>query len=124
VNWASKRHQDAMTTVADVHEDVLRCANGVGDVHGRLAQPMVAGGHRDSGGEPDAGGLEPTEWAPVRWRRPVAYPDVLRSLLNLPESKRMVLGIALGYPDTSKPAATFRSSREPMETLVTWHGFE
>src|SRR5512136_2766506 len=37
----------------------------------------------------------------------VAYPDVLRSLLSLPESKRMVLGIALGYPDTSKPAALF-----------------
>jgi len=54
----------------------------------------------------------------------VAYPDVLRSLLNLPESKRMVLGIAMGYPDLSKPAATFRSSREPMEALVTWHGFE
>jgi nitroreductase len=54
----------------------------------------------------------------------VAYPDVLRSLLNLPESKRMVLGIAMGYPDTSSPAATFRSSREPMEALVTWHGFD
>jgi nitroreductase len=53
----------------------------------------------------------------------VAYPDVLRSLLNLPESKRMVLGIAMGYPDSSSPAATFRSSREPVEALVTWHGF-
>ena len=54
----------------------------------------------------------------------VAYPDVLRSLLSLPASKRLVLGIAMGYPDTSKPAATFRSSREPMEALVTWHGFD
>jgi nitroreductase len=54
----------------------------------------------------------------------VAYPDVLRSLLNLPESKRMILGIAMGYPDLSKPAATFQSSREPMESLVTWHGFD
>ncbi len=54
----------------------------------------------------------------------VAYPDVLRSLLNLPESKRMILGIAMGYPDLSKPAATFRSSRETMEALVTWHGFD
>jgi hypothetical protein len=54
----------------------------------------------------------------------VAYPDVLRSLLSLPESKRMVLGVALGYPDLSKPAATFRSGREPMEALVTWHGFD
>jgi hypothetical protein len=30
----------------------------------------------------------------------------------------------MGYPDTSSPAGTFRSSREPMEALVTWHGFD
>lgn len=54
----------------------------------------------------------------------VAYPDVLRSLLNLPDTKRMILGVAMGYPDLSSPAATFRSSRESMENLVTWHGFE
>ncbi len=55
---------------------------------------------------------------------PVAYPQVLRSLLSLPESKKMVLAIALGYPDTANPAATFRSGREPMQELVTWHGFD
>lgn len=54
----------------------------------------------------------------------VAYPQVLRSLLDLPESKKMVLGVALGYPDTQQPAATFRASREPMEKLVTWRGFD
>jgi len=55
---------------------------------------------------------------------PVAYPQVLRSLLNLPDSKKMVLAVAVGYPDTSHPAAAFQASREPAEALVTWHGFD
>ncbi len=53
----------------------------------------------------------------------VAYPDVIRSLLNIPQSKRIVIGLALGYPDPSSPAAQFRSSRDPMEAMVRWHGF-
>jgi len=36
----------------------------------------------------------------------VLYPDVLRSLLKIPESKRI------------------RSDREPLEALVAWHGFD
>jgi nitroreductase len=54
----------------------------------------------------------------------VTYPDVLRSLLNIPESKRIVVGVALGYPDFSSPAVKFRTDREPLERLVSWHGFE
>jgi len=54
----------------------------------------------------------------------VLYPDVLRSLLKIPESKRIVVGIALGYPDMSNPVTTYRSDREPLEALVAWHGFD
>lgn len=54
----------------------------------------------------------------------VQYPEVLRSLLRIPESKRIVLGVALGYPDTSDPVMKYRSVREPLEALVAWHGFE
>ncbi|MBL7120036.1 MAG: nitroreductase [Dehalococcoidia bacterium] len=54
----------------------------------------------------------------------VIYPDVLHSLLNIPESKRIILGLAVGYPDFESPAATYRADREPLETLVTWHGFD
>ena len=53
----------------------------------------------------------------------VSYPDLVRSLLNIPQSKRIVIGVALGYPDLSKPAAQFRAGRDPMEAMVTWHGF-
>jgi len=54
----------------------------------------------------------------------VIYPDVLRDLLDIPESKRIVLALAVGYPDLSSPKATFRSDREPLENLVAWHGFD
>ncbi len=53
----------------------------------------------------------------------VIYPDLIHSLLNIPESKKILLGLALGYPDLETPKSTFRASREPMENLVTWHGF-
>jgi len=54
----------------------------------------------------------------------VIYPDVLRGLLNIPESKRFIIGLAVGFPDLSNPGATFCVGREPLKTLVTWHGFD
>ena len=54
----------------------------------------------------------------------VVYPDLLRSLLDIPESKRIIVGVALGYADLSSPAARFRADREPLESLVRWHGFD
>ena len=54
----------------------------------------------------------------------VHYPDVLRTVLNIPQSKRIIVGVAMGYPDFSNPVATFRSNREPLEQFVTWHGFD
>jgi nitroreductase len=53
----------------------------------------------------------------------VQYPGVLRGLLKIPESKRIILGLAVGYPDLSSPAMKLRSEREPLEALVVWHGF-
>ena len=54
----------------------------------------------------------------------VHYPDVLRHLLNIPQSKRIIVGIALGYPDLAHPINSFRSSREPLGNFVTWHNFD
>lgn len=53
----------------------------------------------------------------------VAYPDVLRQFLHIPTTKQIVLGLAIGYPDPQAPANSFHSLREPMESLITWHGF-
>ena len=53
----------------------------------------------------------------------VSYPDEVRSILKIPESKQLVIGIAIGYPDTEAKLNSFRSSRVPLENVVTWHGF-
>jgi nitroreductase len=54
----------------------------------------------------------------------VLYPDVLRSVLKIPESKLILCGLAVGYPDESTPANRLRSLREPLETFATWVGFD
>jgi nitroreductase len=53
----------------------------------------------------------------------VAYPDILRSVLEVPESKIFFLGIAIGYPNWDNPINQFQTEREPLETISTWHGF-
>jgi nitroreductase len=53
----------------------------------------------------------------------VVYPDVLREVLGIPESKIALLGIAIGYPDWDNPVNQFRTEREPLESIATWHGF-
>ena len=53
----------------------------------------------------------------------VSYPDEVRNILQIPESKQLVIGIAIGYPDTEAKLNSFRSSRVPLESVVTWHGF-
>lgn len=48
------------------------------------------------------------------------YPDLVRRHLNLPETHKIVVGIALGYPDSESPANAFRTHREPLEKFVRW----
>ena len=53
----------------------------------------------------------------------VSYPDEIRHLLTIPDTKQLVLTIAIGYPDLEAKANKFRSNRVPLESVVTWHGF-
>jgi nitroreductase len=53
----------------------------------------------------------------------VMYPEILREKLNIPEEKLIVLGIAVGYPDTNHPIDKLRSSRAPVDDVVKWYGF-
>ncbi len=46
------------------------------------------------------------------------YPDIIRKVLDIPETKKVVIGIAIGYPDPSAPAALFRSEREPVSNIL------
>jgi nitroreductase len=52
-----------------------------------------------------------------------AYPSVLREALGIPESQIVMLGIAIGYPDWDHPVNQFRTEREPLDSIATWHGF-
>lgn len=53
----------------------------------------------------------------------VSFPDDVRQILNLPESKQLVISIAIGYPDLEDKINEFRSNRVPLDTISTWHGF-
>jgi len=60
----------------------------------------------------------------VEQAQAVTFPDILRKVLGVPESKLFVIGIALGYPDWENPAMKMpRSTREPIEKTVKYYGF-
>lgn len=50
----------------------------------------------------------------------ILYPEVFREHTGIPTSKRLVIAIAVGYPDLNFPANQIRSEREPAENLTTW----
>lgn len=50
------------------------------------------------------------------------YADVLQAHIGLPPDHDIVLCIAIGHPDGDFPVNRFCSSREDMESCVTWAG--
>jgi nitroreductase len=53
----------------------------------------------------------------------VVHPDVLRKILAIPESKLLVIGLAIGYPDLSSPLSNMHTAREPLDRVTQWYGF-
>lgn len=53
----------------------------------------------------------------------VVYPDVVRRVLQIPDSQIIVLGIAIGYPDWNDPVNQRQSVREPLASVARWIGF-
>jgi len=49
-----------------------------------------------------------------------AYEDEIKDVLNIPENKKVVIGIALGIPDQESPINRFKSYREDLEKFVRW----
>jgi len=49
-----------------------------------------------------------------------AYEDEIKDLLNIPENKIVVIGIALGYPDQKSPINRFKSPREDFSKMLRW----
>jgi nitroreductase len=52
------------------------------------------------------------------------FPEVVRRFTGIPDSKRIIIAIAIGYPDWDFPANKLQSEREPVENITTWQGFD
>ena len=54
----------------------------------------------------------------------IMFPDVVRKVTGLPESRKLYISIAIGYPDDDHPANKLISDRDSVENVVTWVGFD
>jgi nitroreductase len=52
----------------------------------------------------------------------VMYPEIAREVFSIPETKRLVMGAALGWPDTQAPVNAFKRNRGNLEEFVRWVG--
>jgi len=50
----------------------------------------------------------------------VAYPEIAREVFSIPETKRLVMGAALGWPDPDAPVNLFERNRISVEECVKW----
>jgi nitroreductase len=50
----------------------------------------------------------------------LAYQDEVKDVLNIPENKNLVIGVALGYPDLESPINRFQSPRDDLDKFVRW----
>ncbi len=50
----------------------------------------------------------------------IHYPEIAHRIFTIPDDKRIVIGIALGWPDKDAPVNQFTRERAPMEELIRW----
>ncbi len=48
------------------------------------------------------------------------YAGEVKRFLSIPDTKRLVLGISIGYPDTESPLNSFRTDRAATDEIVKW----
>lgn len=48
------------------------------------------------------------------------YSKEIKKFLGIPDSKRLILGISIGYPDMSDKANSYRSDRIRVEEILKW----
>ncbi|MCX5858791.1 MAG: nitroreductase, partial [Proteobacteria bacterium] len=53
----------------------------------------------------------------------VAYPEIIRAELEIPENLSIVFGIALGHADGQSPQNKYRTPRRPLQEVVSFKGF-
>jgi len=52
----------------------------------------------------------------------VMYPEIARKAFSIPDSKRLVMGVALGWPDTEAAVNSFKRNRARLKECVRWAG--
>jgi len=52
----------------------------------------------------------------------VDYPKHLRKIVGIPESKRIMIGLAIGYPDWDHSITGLKTTREEIDNIVTFVG--
>ena len=52
----------------------------------------------------------------------VGYPEAIREYLGIPETKMLVLGISIGYPDYDDVINSYHSTRAGLDDFVRWYG--
>ncbi len=50
-----------------------------------------------------------------------SYPDAVRDFLGIPKTKKLILGISMGYPDLEAKINSYRSERAGLDAFVRWH---
>ncbi len=54
----------------------------------------------------------------------IMFPEVVRKVTGIPESKKLYICIAIGYPDWDHPANKIETERESIENNVAWCGLD
>ncbi|MCX7965341.1 MAG: nitroreductase [Syntrophorhabdaceae bacterium] len=49
-----------------------------------------------------------------------AYEDDIKEMLNIPDNKDVVIGMAIGYPDWTNPVNEFKTPRDTIDNFVKW----
>jgi len=49
------------------------------------------------------------------------YPDAVREFLGIPETKHLLLGISIGYPDLEARLNSYQSTRVSIDDFVQWY---
>ena len=50
----------------------------------------------------------------------VQYPDIIKEIVSIPETKRIVIGVALGWPDWNNSVNKFERSRSELDECMQW----
>jgi nitroreductase len=49
------------------------------------------------------------------------YPDAIRDCLGIPNTKKLIVGMSMGYPDLDAPLNAYHSARMEIDEFVKWY---